>query len=69
MGPALRHRILLNYNAEAEHGRPDEIIQRIREEIGDIARVAESRSVRPPGPISRLLKIIADPSPTLRKKS
>jgi MoxR-like ATPase len=33
--PVLRHRIMTNFNAEAEGIKPDEIVRRLIETIGD----------------------------------
>ena len=47
--PALRHRILLNYHAEAEMVRPDTVLAKIREEIGDLPqRSTQNLNTEPP---------------------
>ncbi|MFQ5653817.1 MAG: AAA family ATPase [Planctomycetota bacterium] len=66
--PALRHRILLSYHAEAEMIRPDHVITRIRREIGD-APPRRSRGEDPvEGRLSRALKAICDTTPRFRKR-
>ncbi len=69
--PVLRHRILLNYHAEAENTRPDDILGRIRAEIGDAPRSASPTAHSGPAPLKRRLKAILDafaaPAPALRR--
>lgn len=38
-GPVLRHRIITNYNAEAERIKPDDIVSRLLLEMGDASPV------------------------------
>lgn len=66
--PALRHRVLLNYHAEAEKIRPDDVIRMIREEIGDLKPEEEGVSKRAPGRFARILRAIGDPSPRLKRR-
>ncbi|MGE3165285.1 MAG: AAA family ATPase [Planctomycetota bacterium] len=65
--PALRHRVVLNYHAEAEGVTPDQVLASLRTQIGDarapVERPAESRS-------SRLMAWInswGDPAPRFRR--
>ncbi|MCI0652316.1 MAG: AAA family ATPase [Planctomycetes bacterium] len=66
--PALRHRVLLNYHAEAEGARPDDVIARIRTDIGDAAPVKAAEARRGAGKIGRILRAFADPSPGFRTR-
>ena len=66
--PALRHRILLNYHAEAEFVRPDQVLQKIREEIGDTPARPSGDSQEGLGRFGRFLQKLGDPSPAFRKR-
>ncbi len=64
---ALRHRVILNYHAEAEKIPPDEILSRIRVEIGDKPAEERAPEIKPPGRFARLLRAIGDPNPPMRR--
>lgn len=66
--PALRHRVLLTYHAEAERVRSDQVIQRIREEIGDApaARSNQDSKARA-GRFAAWLDSWGDPAPRFRR--
>lgn len=60
--PVLRHRIVTNFNAEAEGVKPDEIIRRLIQEVGD----GEATTVEGFPPVFRIAKsssIGGSPSP------
>jgi MoxR-like ATPase len=42
--PVLRHRIMTNFNAEAEGIKPDEIVRRLIEAVGDREEASRSKS-------------------------
>ena len=61
--PALRHRILLSYHAEAERITPDLALRRIRREIGDWRGDAEPAAAEPTAFWRRWMKAITDTTP------
>ncbi len=66
--PALRHRILLSYHAEAEGIPPEKVLRKIRREIGDWKGSVEEPEESGPGIWSRLMKKASDTTPPFRKK-
>lgn len=66
--PAVRHRVLLNYHAEAEKIRPDAVLRMIREDIGDKAADVPEDEKRTLGRFGRILRAIGDPSPGLKRR-
>ena len=65
--PSLRHRILLSYHAEAEKIEPDDVLRRLRLEIGDGGAPVEVAPPREEGRFARLLRVIGDPSPSINR--
>jgi len=66
--PALRHRILLGYHAEAERITPDAALRKIREEIGDWRGAAESAEPEAPPFWQRWLRSAIDTTPPFRSR-
>ncbi len=64
--PALRHRILLSYHAEAEGITPDRVLHRIRKETGDKKGEAEETGSEGPSLWRRWLAKAADTTPPFR---
>ena len=64
--PALRHRVLLSYHAEAEMIQPDRVLRRIRREIGDSTQAIDEPPDAKPGFLSRLLTRAGDTTPRFR---
>ncbi len=67
--PSLRHRIILSYHAEAEKVKPDDVIRKIRIEIGDGGTLSTEAAPTKLGRFARLLKVIGDPSPRIKRKA
>jgi MoxR-like ATPase len=66
VAPALRHRILLSYHAEAERMTPDLALRRIRREIGDWRGEPEEAAAESPPLWRRWLGAVTDTTPPFR---
>ena len=68
IAPALRHRIGLNYYAEAERMNPDRLIRRIRSELGESLPEDDSEIDDQPGGFRKLVDRFSDTTPGFRTR-
>jgi len=66
--PALRHRVLLSYHAEAEGIAADRVLRRVRKEIGDWSGETEEATPRGPGLVRRWLTKASETTPPFRPR-
>lgn len=64
--PALRHRVQLNYHAEAEQVHPDAVIAMIRRELGETAALPSRDDKKRAGRWAKWLDKWGDPAPRFR---